>query len=313
MEKDVFYPTDEGSPQGGIISPVMANMTLDGLENRLRESHPQKVLRARKVNLIRYADDFVITGSSKELLEGEVRPLVEQFMMERGLELSPEKTVITHIEDGFDFLGFNVRKYRGKLLIKRSRKNVKAFLCNVRRVIKTNRQTSAGQLILRLNPLIRGWANYHRHMVGKRAFATMDNAIFGTLWSWAKRRHRRKNLHWIKDRYFRRHGSRNWVFTGEVKDAREVSLEVRLFSALSVAIKRHSKIRGEANPYDPNWQAYFDARHGRMSQSQVTNLSDTQQLWANELPGNECCATASGKTGVSRGLSRVRGNPPARF
>ena len=137
-------------------------------------------------------------------------------MRERGLELSPEKTVITHIEDGFDFLGFNVRKYGDKLLIKPSRKNVKPFLAKVRKVIKTNRQTPTGQLILRLNPLIRGWANYHRHVVSERTFGTVDHAIFVALWSWAKRRHQRKNRHWMKDQYFRRHDSREWVFTGQV-------------------------------------------------------------------------------------------------
>src|SRR5260370_32561416 len=114
LEHDQFHATEEGTPQGGIISPVAANMTLDGLE-RLLASHFSKTSRAgqrAKVNLVRYADDFIITGSSKELLEQEVKPLVEQFMRERGLELSPEKTVITHIEQGLDFLGQTVRTHQ---------------------------------------------------------------------------------------------------------------------------------------------------------------------------------------------------------
>ena len=313
MEKHAFHPTDDGTPQGGIISPVLANLALDGLEGRLKEQYPRKVPLGQKVNLVRYADDFVITGSSKELLEDEVKPRVEQFMRERGLELSAEKTVITHIEDGFDFLGFNVRKYGGKLLIKPSRKNVKAFLAKVRKVIKTNRQTPTGQLILRLNYLIRGWANYHRHVVSKRTFGTVDHAIFVALWNWAKRRHQRKNRHWIKDRYFRRHDSREWVFTGQVTGAHEVSRGIRLFSASSVAIKRHTKIRGEANPYDLSWQAYFDARHGRRDLPPGANLRNTNRPQTNKLPRNKRCVTASGDTGVSRGLSRVRGNSLARF
>ena len=114
LEKQHFHETEEGTPQGGIISPAIANMTLDGLESLLA-SHFSKTRRAgkqAKVNLIRYADDFCITGSSKELLEQQVKPLVEQFLKERGLELSPEKTVVTHIEQGFDFLGQTVRKYQ---------------------------------------------------------------------------------------------------------------------------------------------------------------------------------------------------------
>jgi RNA-directed DNA polymerase len=158
LEKNVLHPTEEGTPQGGIISPVIANMTLDGLERQLREAFPRHTKRggqsyAPKVTFIRFADDFVITGHSQGQLEHEVKPLVEQFMKERGLHLSPEKTVITHIDEGFDFLGQNVRKYKAgkqrKLLIKPSKKNVKTFLQKVRETVKGNYALSAGVLILR--------------------------------------------------------------------------------------------------------------------------------------------------------------------
>jgi RNA-directed DNA polymerase len=153
LENYQFHATEEGTPQGGIISPVAANMTLDGLD-RLLASRFSKTSRAgkrAKVNLVRYADDFIITGSSKELLEQEVKPLVEQFMRERGLELSPEKTVITHIEQGFDFLGQTIRKYQNgkyaKFFITPSKKHVKAFLLKVRTRIKQSRdETCAGYL-----------------------------------------------------------------------------------------------------------------------------------------------------------------------
>ena len=139
------------------------------------------------MNLIRYADDFIITGRTKELLEGEVKPLVEQFLQPRGLELSPKKTVITHVEQGFDFLGQNVRKYpNGKLLIKPSKKNVKTFLDDIRKIIKAGLGLSAAELIDWLNPKIRGWANYHRHVVSKRIFQRVDRAIFTSLWQWAR-------------------------------------------------------------------------------------------------------------------------------
>src|SRR6266478_5764389 len=184
IEKRVLKPTEEGTPQGGICSPVLANLTLDGLEAKLREKYPKasNASRKAKANLVRYADDFIITGSSKELLENEINPLVEQFMRERGLELSQEKTHSTHIEDGFDFLGQHVRKCHGKLVIKPAHKNVQAFLEGIRKVVKENKQATAGHLIAQLNPKIRGWANYHQHVVSKETFAKVDHIIFTILW-----------------------------------------------------------------------------------------------------------------------------------
>jgi RNA-directed DNA polymerase len=140
----IGVPTEAGTPQGGIISPTLANLTLDGLEQRLSEHFPKakwkdgKIWRP-KINLVRYADDFVITVISKELLENEVRPLVEQFLKERGLTLSADKTRITHIDEGFDFLGQNLRKYDGKPLVKPSKKNTHALMEKVRGIIETNK------------------------------------------------------------------------------------------------------------------------------------------------------------------------------
>jgi RNA-directed DNA polymerase len=139
MENQVLYPTEEGTPQGGPISPVLANWTLNGLEGWIRQAFTYTEYRRAKANVVRFADDFIITGSSRELLEEIVKPRVEQFLRERGLELSAEKTTITQIEDGFDFLGKNIRKYaNGKVLTKPAKKNVQAFLGKVREVIKTH-------------------------------------------------------------------------------------------------------------------------------------------------------------------------------
>src|SRR5712692_3030690 len=219
MEKHVLYPTEAGTPQGGICSPVLANMTLDGLERALREAIRPTTRKGNKakVHLIRYADDFLISGSSKEVLEQEVKPVVEQFMRERGLELSQEKTVITHIENGFDFLGQHVRKYKGKLLIKPSKESVQELSEKVRKIVKDNKQTPAGKLIAQLNPIIRGWALYHRHVASKDTFSKVDHAIFELLWQWAKRRHPKKGSRWVKDKYFHVIGKRKWVFSGEVE------------------------------------------------------------------------------------------------
>ncbi len=264
MEKHVLYPTESGTPQGGICSPVLANMTLDGLEQVLREVIRPTTRKGSKalVHLVRYADDFLISGSSKEVLEQEVKPAVEQFLRERGLTLSQEKTVITHIENGFDFLGQNVRKYHGKLLIKPSKESVQSLLEKVRTLVKANKQAPAGKLIVQLNPIIRGWAMYHRHMASKRTFAYVDHAIFELLWQWAKRRHPKKGRRWVKEKYFHTIGQRQWVFSGEIEGRKGETLTVHLINASDTRIRRHRLIQGEANPYDPVYEAYFDERMG---------------------------------------------------
>jgi RNA-directed DNA polymerase len=259
MEGNSFHHTAEGTPQGGTISPALCNLTLDGLERELAAAFDPKISRQTekaKVNLIRLADDFVVTGSSKELLEHRCIPLIEEFLESRGLELSQEKTRITHIAEGFDFLGQNIRKYNGKLLIKPSKKNVKTFLDKVRETVKGNKQARTGNLIALLNPLIRGWANYHRYVCSKKTYVSIDDAIFRLLWQWAKRRHPNKPRRWIKEKYFKSINNRNWVFSGETTDGREL----QLVKAAAVAIKRYTKIRGNANPYDPKDESYFDQR-----------------------------------------------------
>jgi len=274
IDKYILYPTDEGVPQGGIISPVIANLALDRLEIELRKRY-----RRAKVNLVRFADDFLITGSSQELLANEIAPLVEEFLKERGLELSPVKTHITHIDNGFDFLGQNIRKYKGKLLIRPSRKNVKTFLHKVRKVIQTSGARRAGQVIVRLNPIIRGWTNYHRHIASKRTFSKVDHAIFKTLWQWAKHRHPNKPHQWIKKRYFHASGHRNWVFCGEIKDKEGKPRKAHLVKATGVPIKRHTKIKGAANPYDPAWEVYFEKRLGLKMADNLKGRRQLLYLW----------------------------------
>jgi RNA-directed DNA polymerase len=221
-----LFPTEAGTPQGGIISPVLANMTLDGLEAMLAEKFPKAVRRGLKMHMVRYADDFIITGNSKEWLEHEVKPAVVEFLAERGLVLSPQKTKITHIKEGFDFLGWNIRKYNGKLLMKPSKANVKAHLDKIREVIKANKTAKQANLIRLLNPVLRGWANYHSHVVAKETFARVDGRVWSMLWRWAARRHPNKGARWVKERYFKTRGTRNWVFAATEKKrmARKESL-----------------------------------------------------------------------------------------
>ena len=204
------------------------------------------------MNFIRYADDFIVTGKSKELLEREVKPLIEQFLRERGLELSPTKTVITHVETGFDFLGQNVRRYPdGKLLIKPSKKNVKTFLDGIRRTIKAALGSSAADLIKQLNPKIRGWANYHRHTMNKSTFARVDHEIFSSLWRWARRRHRRKPARWRKQKYFAQHKGQDWSFFGEMWDDDGQPNKIWLLRASNTPIKRHIKVKATRIPTTP--------------------------------------------------------------
>lgn len=287
IDKKALYPTDAGVPQGGIISPVIANLALDGLESQLKARFPKV-----KVNFVRFADDFVITGQSKELLEDEVGPLVEHFLAERGLQISPIKTHITHIDDGFDFLGQNVRKYNGKLLIKPSQKSVKALLTKVRTLIKNSGWQSAGHLLMRLNPILRGWTNYHRHAVSKETFRYIKNIIFQMLRRWIKFRHPTKSWKWRKAKYFRSVGNRNWVFYGEIVGKDGKTHTVNLFDVAGVTIKRHVKIKGAANPYDPDWEPYFEKR---LDQQMIATFKGRNQLLALWHSQKGCCPVCGEK------------------
>ena len=280
MDKHVLYPTEAGVPQGGVVSPVIMNLALNGLERHIKGAFPTFQGHTRtKVHVIRFADDFIVTGRSKTFLEREAQPLVEQFLADRGLTLSSEKTRVTHIEDGFDFLGVQVRKYRGKLLCTPAKKNVHHFLDTIRGIVKGHKQAITGNLIMQLNPVIRGWAQYHQHGASKRTFTKVDHQIFTLLWQWARRRHPGKSRHWIRDKYFRSEDGNNWVFFGHVLRSDGMYQAVRLFRASSVPIRRHTKIKGEANPYDPEWELYFEARLGVRMAQQLKGRRQVLRLW----------------------------------
>jgi RNA-directed DNA polymerase len=283
IEKGRLFPTYTGTPQGRITSAVLANLTLDGLETMLK-----KHFKGQKVNCIRYADDFLVTGSSKELLQYQVKPMVEDFMAIRGLMLSPEKTKITNIADGFDFLGWNFRKYKGKLLRKPSKDNLAAVKSKISEIISSNKTAKQENLIRQLNPVIRGWANYHRHAVAKRAFSSLDRQIWIYLWQWAKRRHPNKGARWIKKKYFTSTGNRNWVFGCRDKDGKAATL----VKASDTAIVRHVKIKGGANPFDPRWEAYFKDRIGRQMSLKEGNREQVTRLWHDQNGNCQSCGEA---------------------
>ncbi len=261
IDEGTLFASTSGTPQGGIVSPVLCNMTLDGLEAAVYASvsSTAHARRKHKLNVVRYADDFVVTGISKELLESTVLPAVRQFMAVRGLELSDEKTRITHISEGFDFLGQNVRKYTGKLLIKPAKRSIKSLLDRVREIIQGNASATQAAVIQQLNPVIRGWAMYHRHVVAKACFSSIDSHIWRLLWRWALRRHPTKGARWVRKRYFHAHGHRSWEFATN-SPAGSDAPRLGLFRAMTISITRHVKIQGAANPFNPAWTTYFTRR-----------------------------------------------------
>ena len=259
MDKGKLYPTKAGTPQGAIVSPTLANMTLDGLEAAIKTA----VTRGSKVNVIRYADDFIVTGKSEEILKEKVMPAIQNFLKERGLNLSLEKTKVTRIEDGFDFLGQQLRKYGEKLIITPSKSSVKSIITKIKQIAKSYLGHATSKMIEELNPVIRGWANYHRHVCSKETFRHIGNCIFIILWNWARRRHRNKGKRWIKKHYFRSIGLRNWVFYGTQKGEKGKSRVIDLLQMSTIKIVRHVKIRGKANPYSREGQGYFAKRKYR--------------------------------------------------
>ena len=269
--KGQLTATDAGTPQGGIISPTLANVALNGLESGLIEhlgaTSSSKKVRGLKVNVVRYADDFVITGASKEVLENEVRPWVEAFLAQRGLRLSPAKTRITHIEDGFDFLGWNFRKYSGTLLIKPSKKNVQAFYGKVREIVVSHKMVKQAELIQLLNPVLRGWAQYHHPVVAKETFSRIDSLLWWRLTRWARRRHPKKSPRWVAEKYWPNVEGRS-EFAVRVPTDDSAPRWARLYRLADTEIVRHQKVKGDYNPFDPKWEAYGeDLRAKRLLKS----------------------------------------------
>ena len=262
MDKEHWFPTEAGTPQGGIISPIIANMVLDGLEKVINlHAHHKPNSNPYKINFVRYADDFVVTCGNSEYLELEIKPLICKFLADRGLKLSEEKTKITHIRQGFDFLGFNIRKYKNKCLTKPKKDSVKSIYTSISGCVNSHKTVTQKELIRMISPKIKGWANFFRHSAAKQTFSLMDNKVFKLLWKWAKRRHPNKGNKWIKAKYFKNKGNRHWVFS--VTDKKQ-TCELPLFDATKII--RHTKIKCLSNPYDKEWEGYFRNRaKGRLS------------------------------------------------
>lgn len=258
VEKGFHFPTRKGTPQGGIISPTLANMTLDGLEQAVHAAVP----RRSRVNFIRYADDFIITGKSKTILVENVLPAVKQFLAERGLELSEEKTKITYVRHGFAFLGQSFRKHGNTLHITPSKQGVLALIRKVGALIR--KYTSAPIIILikKLNEVLRGWANYHRHVVSSEAFGRVDNYVYEQLWRMLRKRHPNKNRKWLTKKYWSAAGSSGIL--AMIVTYKNKSKMYHVIRVSSIGIRRHRKIKADANPYLPEYAGYFwQRRHDK--------------------------------------------------
>jgi len=228
-------------------------MTLDGIEKLLLNEYPKRSKNSTKVNFIRYCDDFIVTANSEEIAR-EIKDKIAIFLKERGLELSDDKTLITNINEGFDFLGWNFRKYKGKLLIKPSKKSIKRFTETISQTISEGMAWSQYFLIAKLNPIIRGWTNYHNSVVSSDVFRTLDHKIWELLWKWAKRRHPNKSKNWIINKYWKRSATRKWNFSTERNNLMLLS---------KTRIYRHIPIKLQMNPFlDID---YFRERQNKLS------------------------------------------------
>ncbi len=244
-----LFPTTKGAIQGGTISPTLANLTLDGLEYEIARNYfltkKGKVSyhnrnNPNQLNIVRYADDFVVTANNKDVLE-QIVVIISEFLKKRGLELSKEKTVITNINDGFDFLGWNFRKYSSKLIIKPSVKSLNKVTKKISEIIHANKTVKQEFLIYKLNQVLKGWCNYHQPVCAKQTFEILNCRIFTMVWKWAKRRHPNKGAKWLKERYWKSKGSRDWIFSDGKK--------ATLILPSDIPIVRHERIKLDMNPY----------------------------------------------------------------
>jgi RNA-directed DNA polymerase len=214
-----------------------------------------------KVHFVRYADDFIVTANTEEIAK-EVKELIKDFLKERGLELSEEKTLITNIDSGFDFLGWNFRKYKGKLLVKPSKKSIDKVTENISDIIKRGKAWKQEDLIKTLNPKIIGWSNYHRSVVSSEIFRNLDSRIWGMLWHWAKRRHPNKSKQWIADKYWHSDGNRKWVFSDGTN-------QLNLLS--DTKIVRHIILKLDMNPHLD--KEYFESRKSKLQAKKTTSIT----------------------------------------
>lgn len=258
VEEDFFHETDSGTPQGGIISPLLLNVALHGLQQTLGPA----------LGYVRYADDLIVCANTREQIE-TAKSTIEEWLQPRGLTLHPEKTRIVHIDDGFNFLSFSVKRYKGKCLIKPQKEKVLAKLAELRSWLNKHKQAAAENVIRHFNKILPGWSNHYSHVVSSQVFSYVSHEIWKMLWKWCLRRHPNKGKDWVAKKYFSSHGNANWRF--QANDGKNT---IYLFDVGSVTIERHVKVKGAASPDDPTLQEYWrireERRKARLRQRKIT-------------------------------------------
>ncbi len=291
MENQEFQTSEIGTPQGGIISPLLANIALDGMEGYLYQKLREKGYRSHdirhgQIRVVRYADDFVVMHENKKVIE-DSKLIIAEWLKLRGLELSEEKTKIVHSTEGFDFLGFNCRHYENKttgyearnfankqgfkLLIKPNKKSIETHSNKIKQVLKQMKAATQEQVIWRLNPIIKGWANYYKSCVATKTFNKLDHLMWQKLWAWAKRRHNSKGKRWIMNKYFHTIKNRKWCFATK-KDG---IVDQILVKYTDTKIKRHVKVQAGKSFYDGDelyWAKRLSKGYGDISPSKAKML-----------------------------------------
>ncbi|PSB56700.1 group II intron reverse transcriptase [Chamaesiphon polymorphus] len=267
------------------LSPLLANIGLHGLETFIKTTnqiiHPKWKDISYPVSVVRYADDFIVTAKDKGSLE-KAQIQIQQWLSERGLELSTEKTKITSMEDGFDFLGFNHRHYNDTILIKPSKQKVLEFCKRIGGIIKDLNGYEQEVVIRKLNPILRGFANYYKGQVSKKAFSYISNRVWKYLWSWAKRRHPNKGRRWIKKQYFKTIKGVSWTFACSTDDRRGGEKLLTLYAIDYEPIERHTKVKGNASPDDPSLKDYWEKRTKNNGKSRFERNSRNYKIAQNQ-------------------------------
>jgi RNA-directed DNA polymerase len=273
IEAGRFAPTEEGTPQGGVISPVLLNVALHGMEAaagvryRLKGKQAGESMPGSPV-LIRYADDLLALCHSQEQAE-QVKARLAEWLAPRGLTFNENKTRVVHLDDGFDFLGVTVRRLSGKLLIRPSKAALRRHRRRLRAGVRSLRGANAATLLRRLVPIIRGWTNYYRTVVSSEMFSALDRYLWKLTYKWAKHSHPRKPKRWIVNRYFGRwNRSRQdrWVFGDRDSGA-------YLVKHAWTKIVRHHMVKAGASPDNPALADYWAARHRKAPPPPLDDLS----------------------------------------
>jgi RNA-directed DNA polymerase len=263
MEGGRFAPTEEGTPQGGVISPLLLNVALDGMEGAAGVRYQSSAsnagaLEADSPALVRYADDFVVLCHSREEAEA-AKARLSAWLAQRGLAFNEDKTRIVHLDEGFDFLGFHVQRRKDKLLITPSKASLVRVRARIATELRSLRGAPALVVIQRLNPIIRGWSSYYRGVVASEAFASLDTHLWRHTYKWAQRSHRNKSRHWVVAQYYGMfnpaHPNR-WVFGDRKSGAYLVQFSW-------TRIVRHHLVKGRFSPDDPTLVEYWSRRRRR--------------------------------------------------